>query len=96
MEFRQIRYFVAVAEEQHFSRAAHRVGIQQSPLSRAIRALESDIGAVLMERSVRGSRLTPAGTVFFQHAKSIIQYLDSAKEATLAVAGSRSDPPSAT
>ncbi len=81
MNLRQIRYFVAVAEEQHFSRAAVRVGIEQSPLSRAIRTLERDIGVTLLERTSRGSRLTPAGKVFLQYARSIIESLDAARVA---------------
>lgn len=87
MELRQIRYFIAVAEEQHFTRAAKRVGIHQSPLSRAIIALERDVGAILLERSNRGSQLTPAGRTFLLHARMIIEYLDSAKVATRTVAG---------
>jgi DNA-binding transcriptional LysR family regulator len=93
MDLRQVRYFVAVAEEQHFTRAAHRIGIEQSPLSRAIRALERDVGAVLFERSNKGSRLTPAGGTFLQHARNIIGYIDAAKVATLAVAGINVDCP---
>jgi len=91
MHLRQFRYFVAVAEEHHFTRAAQRVGIEQSPLSRAIRALEREVGVVLLERSTRGSLLTPAGIVFLKHAKSIIKSVDFAKEATRAVAGAKTD-----
>jgi DNA-binding transcriptional LysR family regulator len=54
MELRHIRYFIAIGEEQHFSRAAQRVGIAQSPLSRAIRALERDLGVTLLNRTTRG------------------------------------------
>lgn len=91
MNLRQIRYFVAVAEEQHFCRAAQRVGIEQSPLSRAIRALERDVGVALLERTSRGSRLTPAGKVFLQYARSIIESLDSARMAAAIIAAGRHD-----
>jgi hypothetical protein len=78
MNFRHVRYFIAAAEEQHFCRAAKRVGIEQSPLSRAISALERDIGVRLLERSTRGSKTTPAGQIFLEHARSIIAAVDLA------------------
>jgi DNA-binding transcriptional LysR family regulator len=81
---RHLKYFVAVAEEQHFSRAAIRVGIEQSPLSRAIRALECEVGARLIERSTRGSRLTIAGEILLQHARSIIAAVNYAHNAVRA------------
>jgi DNA-binding transcriptional LysR family regulator len=87
MNLRHIRYFIAVAEERHFSRAAMRVGIEQSPMSRAVRALERDVGVTLFERSTRGSRLTPAGVLFLQHARSIVESLESAKLAMRALSG---------
>jgi DNA-binding transcriptional LysR family regulator len=86
MELRQLHYFVALAEEQHFSRAAKRIGIEQSPFSRAIRALERDLGVVLLDRSTRGSSLTPAGDTFLRHARLIILAMESARTATLSVA----------
>jgi DNA-binding transcriptional LysR family regulator len=89
MNLRRIHYFVAVAEEQHFARAAQRIGIEQSPLSRAIRELECEVGVVLLHRSNRGSSLTPAGKIFLQHARSIIESLAAAK---LAVATTIDDP----
>jgi DNA-binding transcriptional LysR family regulator len=84
MELRHLRYFVAVAEEMHFSRAAIRVGIEQSPLSRAIRALECDLGVRLLERSTRGSSLTLAGETFLQHARTIVALADRARLAAKA------------
>ena len=93
MEIRHLRYFVAVAEEQHFSRAAHRVGIEQSPLSRAIRALERDIGVNLLERSTKGSKMTPAGQIMLHHARSIIEFADGARREIRAAAGVRAETP---
>jgi DNA-binding transcriptional LysR family regulator len=61
MEFRLLRYFVALAEERHFGRAATRLHVTQPPLSRAIRQLETDLGVVLLHRSATGVELTPAG-----------------------------------
>jgi DNA-binding transcriptional LysR family regulator len=96
MELRQILYFVAVAEEQHFSRAAQRVGIEQSPLSRAIRALERDLGVSLLERSTRGSRVTPAGEIFLEYARAILAHADRARVAAKAAVKMRSEPLCAT
>jgi DNA-binding transcriptional LysR family regulator len=86
MNFRHVGYFVAVAEERHFSRAAERIGIEQSPLSRAIRSLERDLGVVLLHRSTRGSFMTPAGEIFLNHARSIIEAADCARRAVRAAA----------
>lgn len=93
MELRHLRYYIAVAEEQHFSRAAQRVGIEQSPLSRAIHALERDLGVRLLWRSTRGSKLTSAGEVFLQHARTIIASADRARLAAQAAAEIRSVSP---
>jgi DNA-binding transcriptional LysR family regulator len=81
MEFRHLSYFIAVAEERHFSRAAGRVGIEQSPLSRAIRRLERDLGVALLQRSTRGSFMTPAGEIFLHHARSMIEAAECARRA---------------
>ena len=68
MEFRHLRYFLAVAEELHFARAAERLHIEQSPLSRAIRELEEELGAQLFVRTSRSTRLTLAGKLLMENA----------------------------
>ncbi len=80
MELRQLRYFVAIAEQGSFSRAAERLHISQPPLSTQIKALEDEIGARLLERSNRGVALTAAGTAFFEDIRSVLAQLEHAVE----------------
>lgn len=79
MEFRHMRRFLAVAEELHFARAAERLHIEQSPLSRAIKELESDLGVQLFERTTRSTRLTWAGQVFLEDVRRVFAALDQAR-----------------
>ena len=73
MELRHLRCFIAVAEELHFARAAERLHIEQSPLSRAIKELEEDLGVRLFERTTRSTRLTWAGQVFLEDVRRVFK-----------------------
>jgi DNA-binding transcriptional LysR family regulator len=73
VELRELRYFVAVARERNFSRAAERLGMAQSPLSRAIAQLESRLGVRLLERSTRQVELTDAGVMLLQQAQLVLE-----------------------
>ena len=86
MEFRHLRYFLAVAEELHFARAAERLHIEQSPLSRAIRELEEELGAQLFVRTSRSTRLTLAGKLLMENAPRVLLALDQARESEKAAA----------
>ncbi|WP_215908963.1 LysR family transcriptional regulator [Phreatobacter stygius] len=86
MDLRQLRYFIAVAEEGHVTRAAERLGMQQPPLSQQIRAMEAEIGVVLFHRLPRGMQLTESGQALLGDARSIIAQLERALETARRVA----------
>ncbi len=82
MELRHLRYFVAVAEEKHITRAAERLGIQQPPLSQQIKVLERELGVQLLRRLPRGVELTEAGLTWLDEARAILAHLDRAQDAS--------------
>jgi len=82
LETRELRYFLTVAEELHFGRAAARLGMSQPPLSRAVRQLEQRIGVDLFVRDPRGVRLTTAGTVLVGEARSALAAVAAAGRRT--------------
>src|SRR6266853_134407 len=82
MELRHLRYFVTVAEELHFGRAANKLHISQPPLSIQIRALENELGLTLLNRTKRHVSLTQAGTVLLAEASYILARVEQAVLAT--------------
>ena len=86
MELRHLRCFLAVAEELHFARAAERLHIEQSPLSRAIKELEEELGVVLFARTTRSTRLTRAGKLFLDHVPRVFTALQQARDSVKAAA----------
>jgi len=86
VNLRHLRCFITLAEELHFGRAADRLHIEQSPLSRMIKRLESELDVRLLERTPRSTRLTWAGQVFLQDARRILQLAEQAKDNVRAAA----------
>ena len=89
MNLRHLRCFIAVAEELHFGRAARRLHIEQSPLSRTIRQMEADIGVPLLDRLPRSVRLTSAGQVFLEEARRVLLAFEQAQTKARATANQR-------
>lgn len=86
MELRHLRYFVAVADEQSFTRAAERLHISQPPLSRQIQDLEEELGTPLFERGSRPLKLTEPGRFFYSHATRLLEQAAQATRATRRIA----------
>lgn len=91
MELRHLRYFVAVAEEQNITRAAHRLNVSQPPLSRQVRDLECELGVTLLVRGAKSVKLTPAGRLFLDEARAVLQRADEAVRAVQALASERAE-----
>ncbi|WP_374593925.1 LysR family transcriptional regulator [Sphingosinicella sp.] len=80
MELRHLRYFVAVANERNFTRAAERLNIAQPPLSRQVRQLEEELGVDLFDREARPIRLTEAGRLLYEQAVQVLAGVDRIRE----------------
>src|SRR5439155_20514497 len=90
MELRHLRYFVAIGEEQHYGRAAHRLRVAQPALSRQIQDLEEEIGFKLFDRLARGVAISAAGKLFLEDARRILQQVDDATKRARRVASGQS------
>lgn len=86
MELRHLRCFLAVAEELHFARAAERLHIEQSPLSRSIKELEEELGVTLFARTTRSTRLTRSGMLFLEYVPRVFAALQQARDSVKAAA----------
>jgi DNA-binding transcriptional LysR family regulator len=82
MELRHLRYFVAVAEELHFSRTAERLQVAQPAVSEQVRKLEEELGVRLLNRTKRAVSLTEAGAALLSEARRVLQQVDRARLAT--------------
>jgi DNA-binding transcriptional LysR family regulator len=89
MELRHLRYFVAVAEQRHFGRAAERLHMAQPPLSQQIRQLEAELGVTLLSRTTRKVDLTPAGAAYLERAREILAAVDAAGDEANRIAAGR-------
>src|SRR5246127_4880351 len=89
MELRHLRYFVAIGEDQHYGRAAERLGIAQPALSRQIQDLEKELGFTLFDRLPRGVKLSAAGKLFLSDARRILQDVEDAKRRAERIAHGR-------
>ncbi|MFF4733204.1 LysR family transcriptional regulator [Streptomyces mirabilis] len=92
MDLRRLRYFLVLAEELNFTRAAHRLHIAQPALSQQIKALERDIGVPLLERGSRGCRLTVVGEVVAHESSGLLAHAAVAQERIQAAVGGRQGP----
>src|SRR5689334_11988012 len=82
MDLKHLRYFIAVAEEGHITRAAERLGMQQPPLSQRIKAIERELDVQLFRRKPRGVELTDAGLAFLKNARAVLAQFDQSFETT--------------
>jgi DNA-binding transcriptional LysR family regulator len=82
MDLRHLRYFVVLAEQRHFGRAAELLNMAQPPLSQQIKALEDELGVILIDRSTRPIDLTPAGKTLLREARQILHHVSRAQAAT--------------
>ena len=89
MELRHLRYFVAVAEERNFTRAAERLHIAQPPLSRQIQQLEEELGLRLLDRGERPLQLTEAGRFFYDQARNLLTQAQGIRAMTRRIALAR-------